>query len=942
MFTKKILPVLFSAILGLATLAPAAPASATTCTVGGSGSAGDPYIICDEASFEGMANHKTSHYKLGADIDLATRSVSSFDFNGELNGDGHTINNYTATFSGGAYQGLFTVLNSSSNIHDLQMKDVNITVSDNGSPYIGPLGGRLLGTVARVQISGNMTTGSTYTAGLVGLMFSGGNITDSVSSVNITAVGDVTYNSGITAALLDTGGGLPSLNRVIYTGQHSGQWSFAGLYVTQGDGECNAFTQSYAITQTASSAINSLCNSYKSRTELGRANGSTEGFSGFSSNVWSFGDDSSLPYLAQFPHAPSRPKAIGAFALNGSLWANVIAGYDGGSIVTGFEVQYRGSGEVWSSDGVSLSFSNTYIINGLEPGIRYEFRARALSAAGNSEWTYSLGTASLGATGYRISNPVLLSPVQSSVRMTEPLLDSRGNVAIARSIMIDGVSQIDIDYYDRFGNILSTTTPDVSSAPVSNGEDGEVKLVNLSNGEIGVFWISKIQPAGSPSSSKIRFSHGLPDQSWSTPIDVSQTFTYNGSVDDCDWSGCALNGLQAVATATGGLVVTAIKQAPVSSLDELYAYSSKTGVTWTVQTAPISASATIRPPSLAATTAGAVVSWAGQEGNSYFVRYSLLKVAGGTWSGSKLFTSASTAMYGNVVSRGGNKVAISAYVQRPVSKAITRDLDGVKDKWLSKEVTMFTTTGYPQEFDMVAAPNGDLLGLFKVLETDLSSSIYYVKVPAGAKLAKSPIQVATSSASTIDDIAIKSSVNGSPLISWLQKREESARTWSNYVAAGVGATLSQPVLIPTTTGYVNESGSLLLADGTLNFYSMAISGNSQTGLEQVSVQLGTIPQVSIPAISGIAKVGKLLTAAPVTSASFNRVPVVSYQWYTCTDAVASVDTQVSSDCTPIAKATKATFKPSKALRGRFIAYSVRSTNGTGTSLVFSPSTLRVE
>lgn len=120
----------------------AAPAAAA----GGAGTAANPYVIQTPAELQSIQNDLSAHYILGNDIDMTSVEnwvpigSSSAPFFGSLDGNGHTIHNFTASFST-AYAGLFGVILSSAEIKDLSLKDCSVSVSEIGC-------GILIGAIA--------------------------------------------------------------------------------------------------------------------------------------------------------------------------------------------------------------------------------------------------------------------------------------------------------------------------------------------------------------------------------------------------------------------------------------------------------------------------------------------------------------------------------------------------------------------------------------------------------------------------------------------------------------------------------------------------------------------------------------------------------------------------------------------------------------------------
>ena len=89
---------------------------------------------------------------------------------------------------------------------------------------------------------------------------------------------------------------------------------------------------------------------------------------------------------ADVPGSPSWMSAAASAYTAGAIDINFLApGGNGGSAITGYELEYDTS-DVFSTP-VSVQFSDSpYTLEGLEGGLGYHLRLRALNAAGESEW----------------------------------------------------------------------------------------------------------------------------------------------------------------------------------------------------------------------------------------------------------------------------------------------------------------------------------------------------------------------------------------------------------------------------------------------------------------------------------------------------------------------------------------------------------------------------
>ncbi|MBQ7597844.1 MAG: hypothetical protein IJU56_04620 [Clostridia bacterium] len=110
--------------------------------------------------------------ELSADIDLSGQNMNGVQNNanngfcGTFDGKGHTIKNFTLTGSG-QYQGLFRYVTGSAVIQNLNMDNVNVSVSaDDIAAVVGYVSGTL--TMNNVHIRSGSVSGSSHVGGLVG------------------------------------------------------------------------------------------------------------------------------------------------------------------------------------------------------------------------------------------------------------------------------------------------------------------------------------------------------------------------------------------------------------------------------------------------------------------------------------------------------------------------------------------------------------------------------------------------------------------------------------------------------------------------------------------------------------------------------------------------------------------------------------------------------
>lgn len=224
---------------------PTTTASAASFS-GGDGSSGNPYristaadlaAIAQQVNNSGIAHYDGVYFKLYNDINLGGmewapigKNDSTYWFNGNFDGDGHTISNLTITQkTDGGFLGLFGC--SRGTIKNLFIKNVNINAAygekaagaicaanygtiekcgvDSGtivdkSSGIGGISGRNYGTISQCYNKADLTTENGKAAGISGMNYQGtiencynaGTITQTGTNENYLAGGICSDNNG--------------------------------------------------------------------------------------------------------------------------------------------------------------------------------------------------------------------------------------------------------------------------------------------------------------------------------------------------------------------------------------------------------------------------------------------------------------------------------------------------------------------------------------------------------------------------------------------------------------------------------------------------------------------------------------------------------------------------------------------------------------------------
>ncbi|MFA4994238.1 MAG: YDG domain-containing protein [Bdellovibrionales bacterium] len=240
---------------------------------------------------QGMQGNLSRYYALGSDIDASGTSswnsgagfapigTTSTPFTGVFNGLGHTVSGLYINRSSTYYVGLFGAITAAATVRNVGV----VSSSVSGSRYTGLVVGGNYGTVTNNYSTGSVASSNYSAGGLVGYVFSGGTISNSYSSANVTGTGAYHYG-GLVGTLVGT------VSNSYATGSVNGPWVVGGFVgqVQAGGLVTNCYSTG-SVTGTAAdssaggfvgSSIGTISNSYSTGAVTGNTN--TGGFIGFS------------------------------------------------------------------------------------------------------------------------------------------------------------------------------------------------------------------------------------------------------------------------------------------------------------------------------------------------------------------------------------------------------------------------------------------------------------------------------------------------------------------------------------------------------------------------------------------------------------------------------------------------------------------------------------
>ena len=143
---------------------------------------------------------------------------------------------------------------------------------------------------------------------------------------------------------------------------------------------------------------------------------------------------------------------------------------------------------------------------------------------------------------------------------------------------------------------------------------------------------------------------------------------------------------------------------------------------------------------------------------------------------------------------------------------------------------------------------------------------------------------------------------------------------------------------PESAGQVFSSNPGLAA---VSRYASATGWAALWGSVPVQIIPERATAVVKPSVLGTLRVGRTITAVKGTWTGY-PAPTFTYQWYSCSSAIAVARTSVPSTCKKISGATRSTFKVTSAQRGKYIAVLIKGASaGTAASVWLSKALARV-
>ena len=932
---RKLLTFSTVVALTLAGLVNATPALADDCSTGGAGTSGDPYVICNTTDFNQISAHPDWQFKLGANLDFTNYNPPTTDLDGELDGNGKTIRNFNRNITTN-YGGLFRFISYTGFIHDLKLENITFNVTDGA--YAAPLAGILYGRAERIEATGNIETNSQYTTGLVGIIWGDATLADSLSSVAINR-SESTYAYGLAAILWGDdpqqgGDGIPQVSNSLYLGP--GNLSALPYYEPWFDPRQSEFPPESSCDVvsgvfTLSDGFLAECSQVQEFEQFGEATGLTEGYSDFSSEIWNFGDSSSLPILRQFPKAPSSPRGLTVGNSDFNFVGQVVPGFDGGSAIMGYEVEARRAGGTWHSYDFQFNEPTLFSVDSLTPGAYYDVRVRALNAFGKSDWlaTTESTIAQYTSDEVLLGNGKILS-VQSGL-LDAPYMSAvvslqNGLQAVAfTETLADGTSLVGMKVFTTSGRVIYESSAEVfgpTDAQTVVGGAGRLGITVSPKGTLAIAYVVKTTLGHNVTTSvKVRQFKStviLGDESALPARTIDKTSTTCNNDADCGYEN-----IQLISDVSGKFAV--IATFPTANGKNLVASSQLSYGNWVTKS--LEAEASVESASIVPGKSGFLVGWVNRATTST-AKYSVLKKSGtSAWSAASTMDIQPGNITGTWIRRTASLATFVWNTNLANSDVIkVRDYDLVKYKFPKTAAVVISTLGVVRSMSASASQRGELSIVLDQKERESNSrTVKLLTLPPSNVLPASSTFGDYVGADYLD-LSVVSSPIGTPLVSWSRETQDGSQIFV-AVKGALGFNVRElPGMSPTST----QPRVKLLPTGDVLYVSIGASGTRKL-IEMNTILTAKAPELSSdPSIAGETRVGKTLTADLGSWLSYSVVTKQTLQWWRCSANFAGYLDE-SFGCSPIKGATKSKYKTTKSDKGKILGFTMEATNFVGES-----------
>jgi hypothetical protein len=384
LFVKALVLALFASMF------VSSPANAAVCpsSMVGAGTSGDPCQITTPAQLQAISSGLSLTYKLMNNLDMTGFAWTNIGgdsyfspFSGILDGNDHTISNWTSKETSGSYEGFFNYFTGE--IKNLKVVNFTFTVESRNTSFVGGFIGILNGGLYNVSLQGTLNVTRNDAAYLGGIAGRG-----------------TGYATGVDADIDINGGGSTGLSGVV--GLYESGFRFLGSIYrgtisnvdsTVANEPFSAATNcTYASTSYYDSSLvgipQSACSTNgKSTSELQTPTSATGIYSTWT-QLWDFGNSSEYPALTSFLSNPGTPTSVTGVAGDASVAVSWTAPANtGGRSISTYTATSTPGGFTCSSSTTSCT------VNGLTNGTSYSFAVTATTSFGTSSTSISSAAA---------------------------------------------------------------------------------------------------------------------------------------------------------------------------------------------------------------------------------------------------------------------------------------------------------------------------------------------------------------------------------------------------------------------------------------------------------------------------------------------------------------------------------------------------------------------
>ena len=448
--------------------------------------------------------------------------------------------------------------------------------------------------------------------------------------------------------------------------------------------------------------------------------------------------------------------------------------------------------------------------------------------------------------------------------------------------------------------------------------------VKLSDGTIALTWTTQWY-SGQTTYSDISVAFTDDAVEWSNPLSPAPTMTT--ALNACYmFFECGYSGSQIATNSLGSLAVQ-YESGEDGSHKSLVTQISADGATWSAPTKLAeNYSYSFARAIVGLDNGGFISSWSLSNGHRYFSRTNGMRLS--TWTrAAEIADDSNQSSAPNFVKTGPTDYTLF-YLTRTdgVMYVKSRTFSSVTKTWTSPRVIIeISANGWDLGGIQVSEPrNGKVaVSLGFALDGQLQSGLYMNLVGKSEVGTQSVVTTLASQSTYFSPVALNND-NSITVVTAPLNGVVTIETYLNGVATDTH-------VIPYPDAQTVGLATSVSASG--NVYVVA----QRSPARGFTYQRATLPiPTGTPKVNGKAKLGAKLAAAAVSFGGFSGAGTTTYQWYSCTRAVAANTVALPVGCSPIAKATLPTFKLTGKQKGKFVTVALKNANAYGATTLFAP------